>query len=87
MAADQAFVEKLNLRISGLNAPFTLSGHERDFGPEEWAWEFLRLDPAYQDAYKVAKAGVLSPNGSFSGAIEASTKFSKRIMTGYSGRS
>lgn len=81
MAVDQVFVEKLNLRISGLSSPFTLTGHERDFGPEDWAWEFLRLSTDYRDAYEAAKAGERLPNGHFAGAFDATTKFSGRIMS------
>ena len=51
------------------------------FSPEDWAWEFLRLSPDYQDAYKAAKAGERLPNGDFAGAFDATTKFSNRIRS------
>ena len=56
MTADKVCIETLSLRIAGLNAPFTLSGLERDFGPEEWAWQFLRLNTGYQREYAQALA-------------------------------
>ena len=56
MSASEVSVERLSLRIAGLNAPFTLCGSERDFGPDDWAWQFLRLSTGYQREYAKALA-------------------------------
>lgn len=43
--------EQLSLKISPDEAPFALSKDEEEFGPDDWAWLFLRLNKTYQSAY------------------------------------
>jgi len=56
MTATECSAESLSLSLAGLNAPFTLCGSERDFGPDDWAWQFLRLSTGYQREYAKALA-------------------------------
>jgi hypothetical protein len=47
-------VEDLSLRIAGSDSPFALIGLESRLGPEDWAWQFLRLNHSYQTEYAKA---------------------------------
>lgn len=76
----------LNLCLFELETPFRLTKKGDDqlvrddlFSPEDWAWEFLRLNSDYQNAYEAAKSAKPLPNGDFSGAFNDSTKFKERI--------
>ena len=76
----------LNLRLFELETPFRLAKKDDDqsvrddlFSPEDWAWEFLRLNADYQNAYEAAKSAKPLPNGDFSGAFNDSSKFDERI--------
>jgi hypothetical protein len=43
--------QKLTLPLVIDKQPFMLAGCEVDFGPDEWAWLFLRLNKEYVAAY------------------------------------
>ena len=46
----------LSLFIAGIDTPFALIGLENNFGPDDWAWQFLRLNHGYQSDYANALA-------------------------------
>lgn len=46
--------EPLSLKIEAGPAPFALTGKETMLGPEDWAWQFLRLNNDYRTAYATA---------------------------------
>ena len=48
--------EELSLGLAGFDTPFALIGREKHFGPEDWAWQFLRLNHSYQREYAKALA-------------------------------
>lgn len=43
--------DELSLQLATVDAPFSLIGYENNFGPEDWAWQFLRLNHDYQREY------------------------------------
>jgi hypothetical protein len=44
---------EVSLALSTGNAPFELQpGKDKNFGPDEWAWQFLRLNTRYQELFK-----------------------------------
>ena len=47
-------VKELSLCIAGIDSPFALIGIENNFGPDDWAWQFLRLNTGYKRAYAKA---------------------------------
>lgn len=49
-------VASLSLSLVPGNVPFKLEGRENYFGPEDWAWQFLRMNRSYEAAYLEAKA-------------------------------
>ena len=42
---------ELSLSVAKGVAPFELTGGEREMGPEDWAWRFLRLNEDYRKAF------------------------------------
>lgn len=43
--------DQLSLHLANVDVPFSLIGYENNFGPEDWAWQFLRLNHSYQRDY------------------------------------
>ncbi len=43
--------DDLSLQLASVDAPFSLVGYENNFGPEDWAWQFLRLNHSYQQDF------------------------------------
>ena len=52
--------QELTLPLIENGPPFALTGCEPGFGPEDWAWLFLRLNDDYIKAYKDAQSGPAS---------------------------
>lgn len=52
---ERLYKQQLSLKITPGDAPFDLIGTESRFGPEDWAWQFLRLNDDYQKAYRTAQ--------------------------------
>ncbi len=46
----------LSLTLDEGVQPFALVGDEVTFTPEDWAWQFLSMDPEYRDAYALQVA-------------------------------
>lgn len=69
MATDKVVAKDLSLCIAGHDAPFALIGPEQNLGPDDWAWQFLRLNHSYQREYANALAqhdpDVDRPEGTF----------------------
>lgn len=56
MSLDERLLkEPLSLKIAPGDAPFDLLGKETRLRPEDWAWQFLRLNDDYRTAYKTAQ--------------------------------
>lgn len=53
-ARERAIIENLSLRLQKSNSPFALDEKEEKFRPEDWAWQFLRLNENYNSGYKRA---------------------------------
>ena len=43
---------QLSLTVSTSNKCFTLTAKERQMGPDDWAWRFLRLNSEYRQAFE-----------------------------------
>lgn len=44
---------EVKLALAKGNAPFELQpGKDKNFGPDDWAWQFLRLNTRYQELFK-----------------------------------
>ena len=54
MAGNNDSNGELSLSIAGSDEPFALVGREQHFGPDDWAWQFLRLNHSYQRDYATA---------------------------------
>jgi hypothetical protein len=55
MSLDERLLkEQLSLKITPGDVPFDLIGKETRLGPEDWAWQFLRLNDDYRKAYRTA---------------------------------
>lgn len=56
MSLDERLLkEPLSLKIAPGDAPFDLLGKETRLRPEDWAWQFLRLNDDYRTAHKTAQ--------------------------------
>lgn len=62
-------IEELSRRIAGVESPFALIGLETNFGPDDWAWQFLRLNRSYQRDYAIALAAHDPANNRPPGAL------------------
>lgn len=52
---ERLYKEPLSLKVKPGDTPFALIGRETLLGPEDWAWQFLRLNSDYQKAYRIAQ--------------------------------
>jgi len=52
---ERLYKEPLSLKIKPGDTPFELIESETLLGPEDWAWQFLRLNQDYRQAYSRAK--------------------------------
>lgn len=60
MPSKKILVEDLSLKISQHGLPFDLVGAEMRFGPDDWAWQFLRLNEKYRTDYERFQRGEAS---------------------------
>lgn len=51
-----SLIASLSLRLLPGNVPFKLDGRENYYGPDDWAWQFLRMNRGYEEAYREVKA-------------------------------
>ncbi len=67
--ADKITVNDLSLELATWDAPFVLVKTEQYFGPDDWAWQFLRLNHSYRRDYANAlhdyRSDEESPEGAF----------------------
>jgi len=52
---DRADIVTLSLPFPKDGLPFDLAGREKDFGPEDWAWQFLRMNDTYRADYELVE--------------------------------
>lgn len=54
----QNIAKELTLQLSESEKPFALKGKEENFGPDDWAWLFLRMNKEYKIAYAEQKGDI-----------------------------
>ena len=57
MKPPNSILDHLSLRVVPSRSPFALNAPEVLFGPDDWAWQFLRLNEKYRSEYAVQLAG------------------------------
>lgn len=78
MSSKNLVVSELSLCIADSESPFALTGQEKYLGPDDWAWQFLRLNHSYQREYADAASNNDPDNVNLLGAVAPAEKHSDR---------